>query len=533
MKTKHALKYTAAPAKVIMTGLIFLIILLILQVIVCETIWMISYTGRANRSKSELNFTPEEERIIRIRTSEKEFLPDWTIHLVQKSTRNWSSRDRSESVQIYDVNDNLLWEGPLNQKPYEYISWASTPSSYIEAFSRQQMKKMQEITPEFSRILCIPVNSSDRTEEVWQYLPDSRYFVGYNIGGEIIGYIGSSGFTDSKSKVKPFDEFGSFTAWCPHDSYSPTVLWQTQREVYQINFEKQRVDLIFESADSDIDTISLHAWRDFKPGTKDYVDREKYRPLLLCVTKDGIHHLILREPEQYLPLDIPRSSVTVTKNDIFLSRFDNDVKPPPENTGSQELYEKWLRELRNKTRKYWVELYKMDDHGDLELLNRFNWAIPPRPETSFNYRLAAQRYTAQFSPPFYDIIMRFAGRKLWTYIRNNWNREDLFRGLANMILEFRPRENITNLILSLLMMAFMFFHGWSRRTSSAKFVFWLIFVGLFNLAGLMTYLAMNHTPTIECPSCGKKRGIDRIDCVRCKTELPAHKPGKLDLIYNT
>jgi len=533
MKTKHVLKYTAAPAKVIMTSLIFLIALLILQMIVCDIISMISYTSRANKSKSELQFTPEEERIIRIRSSEKEFLPDWTIHLVQKSTRNWSSRDRSENVEIYDVNDNLLWEGPANQKPYDYLSWARTPRSYTEAFSQRQMKQLQAITPEFPDALVIPVNSSDRTEQVWQYLPDSRYFTGYNIGCERIGYVGSAGFTESKSEVKPFGEFGLFTAWCPYDSYSPTVLWQTQREVYQINFEKQNVDLIFESTDSDIETISLNAWRDFKPGTKDYVDREKYRPLLLCVTKDGIHHLILREPEQYLSFDIPPSLVAVTKNDIFLSRFDNDSKPATDITSSQELYDKWIQEIRNKTRNYWVELYKMDDQGNLELLNRFDWAIPPRSEIPLNYLFAAQQYSSQFSPPLYDIVMHFAGRKLWTYVRRNWNSEDFFCGLARMILEYRPKNNIINLILSALMMAFMSLHGWSRRTSSAKFVFWLIFVGLFNIAGLMTYLALNHTPIIKCPICGKKRGLARTDCVRCNNELPTHESSKLDLIFNT
>jgi hypothetical protein len=179
----------------------------------------------------------------------------------------------------------------------------------------------------------------------------------------------------------------------------------------------------------------------------------------------------------------------------------------------------------------------MDEQANFELLNRFDWSTPPRPDISFtwhlNYHFTIQRYAAQFSPPFYDLVIRLAGKKLWMYIHDSQNRGDFFCGFASTILDFRPKDNIINLILSALMMAFMFYHGFSRRTSTAKFAFWLIFVGLFNIAGLLTYLALNHTPIIKCPSCGKKRGLARTDCVRCNNELPAHKPGKLDLIYNT
>ena len=65
------------------------------------------------------------------------------------------------------------------------------------------------------------------------------------------------------------------------------------------------------------------------------------------------------------------------------------------------------------------------------------------------------------------------------------------------------------------------------------FIFWLVFVGLFNLAGLLTYLALNHTPVIKCPVCGNRRGLGQAQCVRCLSDLPAPKPGKLDLIFDT
>ena len=100
-------------------------------------------------------------------------------------------------------------------------------------------------------------------------------------------------------------------------------------------------------------------------------------------------------------------------------------------------------------------------------------------------------------------------------------------------MDIQPYGGVINRVLSALMMGFVFLHGWPRRTSWAKFFFWLVFVGLFNLAGLLTYLALNHTVVIKCPACGRRRGLARVDCARCQAQLPAPECGKLDLIFST
>jgi len=101
-----------------------------------------------------------------------------------------------------------------------------------------------------------------------------------------------------------------------------------------------------------------------------------------------------------------------------------------------------------------------------------------------------------------------------------------------VIMDIQPYGGVINRVLSALMMVFVFLHGWPRRTSWPRFVTWLVFVGLFNLAGLLTYLALNHTAVVKCPVCGKRRGLARVDCVRCRAELPAPERGKLDLIFS-
>ncbi|MCK4384967.1 MAG: hypothetical protein KAW52_01760, partial [candidate division Zixibacteria bacterium] len=359
MKLKNKFQYIAKPAKVFMTALIILIAVSILQGICIEIERTYARKKRFTaKEKPEAELTQEEKRIDRIGSSAKEFLLDGTIHLIYRLEH---LSDGMNLEQIYDTNDNMLWEGQSNKRSYEYLSWAKQSRDFGENFTQQKMKQIQMITPGFSRYLEIPLGSDDKIEQIWRYHPGAQYFKGYNTSGEKIGYAGSTGFTDSKSKVKPFGKFRLFTAWCPLDSSNPTLLWQTQRRIYQIDFEKQYVELIFESTDADIEIerTSLHAWRDLKPDAKEYIDPEKYRPLLLCVTEDGKHHLILREPKQQLSLAVPRLSVTATKQDIFVRHIGSDALPPKGIADSRELFDKWLQERRGKPRNLWTELYKV------------------------------------------------------------------------------------------------------------------------------------------------------------------------------
>ncbi|MCK5175698.1 MAG: hypothetical protein KAR47_20045 [Planctomycetes bacterium] len=63
-----------------------------------------------------------------------------------------------------------------------------------------------------------------------------------------------------------------------------------------------------------------------------------------------------------------------------------------------------------------------------------------------------------------------------------------------------------------------------------RFALWLVFVAAFNVAGLMTYLALNHTVLIRCANCGKRRGLERADCPACNAQLPKPVPREVDLI---
>jgi hypothetical protein len=539
MKIQDYLRHVSTPAKVFATALILLIAVPAVQGIIIEVHRMFAVARRssvAREPKKQLSET--EERAERIRRSATKFLPNGSIHLIH--TVREPGDYMSQVAHIYDVNDNLLWEGPLEDQPYEYLSWAEQVPRYHEGFTLQRMRQIQTMTPEFSRTLEIPVGPRRQIRQFWRYSPASDLFAGYGSNGEKIGYAGSTGFTDSKSKAKPFGEFRLFTAWCPQGSSVPTLLWQTRKHIYQIDFEKQHVEPILESTGADIKTINLHAWRDLKTGEEKYVDPEKYRPLLHCATEDGKHHLLMRNPGRQLTITIPKDwqgwanyhhRFTATKQGIFLSRSWVEFREAPDYAHEGELYDQWWSDYRSKAKKHHVELYKLDIDGSLDLLTDYTWSVPPRPGVVRD-RPAAQRYAARFSPPLYDAVIRLLGTGFWVRVYDARNRGDFFCTLAMMILEIRPGGGVLNWLLSAAMMGFVFWHGWPRRTSVAGFAFWVVFVGALNLAGLLTYLALNHTAVIKCPACGGRRGLARPDCAQCHAQLPAPKRGKLDLIFS-
>ncbi len=547
------LKYISAPVKIFMTVLIILIGVHILQVIIIEAAIIFAHKEHIKMetpAEPKKELSEQKKRTDRIRNSAKEFLPDGTIHLVYKPGRkryiydsgDWQREmNAQEKVEIYDANDNLLWDGPIKDRPYKYLSWAEPPSPHRDAIDERRLKETLMITPEFSQALETPVfNSEKEVMQVWRYKPAKEHFVGYNTAGEKIGYISAAGFTNSKTGAEPLGKFKLFTAWCPKDSSSPTMLWQTKRCIYQINFENQSVELILVNSLADIERIALLAWRDLKPDTMEDTTAEMHRPTIYYQTEDRKHHLIMRKPDQKLTINTPDDwdnrfiSFTATKQSVFLKRYISERTPPEDYYKSPKLLKQWRDNLRGKTTKEAVELYKVAEDGNLILLNHYDWTVPNQFAIPTEYPMVRVRHittghVSNFSPPLYDFVWHFWGPKLWEI--KHYSTEPM-REFLGVIEYLHPSSSMLNWLISAAMMGFVLLHGWPRRTSWAKLIFWLIFVGAFNLAGLLTYWALNHTTVIKCPSCGKRRGLLKSNCARCGSKLPAPQPGKLDLIFN-
>ena len=486
--------------------------------------------------------TPAEQRQRRIAGAQKKILPDGTIHLVT-SDRNEVDGEWEYTKNIWDVNDNLLWSGDSDDIPYQYLSW---PMRDLMYFGAKDMKSTQRISPVFSQIMTVPVIRFDgEVAEYWRYEYTKRYFVGFASRGRRIGYAGSDGFTDSKEGVKPFEEFRGMTAWYPEDSLSPLLLWQTKHTLYKLDFQKHTVKVVFDAQGKVIDKILMHKWRQIKDYYSDD-DTGQYRPAMRVDIDNGEHYLFIRDPNEKLLFKRPKDwdkryiSIAAIKDKIFLKYKDAEGGLEPV---VYELREQWEEKYRYRPYKQWVELYEIDVTGTLNLINRFEWTNPARkkrPEEPFIslYRRTAD-HLGMFSPSFYNLIWQLYCRDITISHRSIGISKDIILAIVNpgAIGRLDRSVNLTNMFLnwaiSLLMVCLTFWHGFSRRTSWAGFISWLIFVGVFNLAGLLAYLALNHTAVIKCPVCGKLRGLRQVNCVRCGVELPRPERRKLDLIFNT
>jgi len=474
--------------------------------------------------------TEPEARQKRIRESLKEFLPDGTCHLIHTAVRTDWREESLDEVEVYDAKDELLWSGKRSHLPYNYLKWSYRPGTqYFGGLGARDLSVYAPIGVEFSRQLTIPITSADgQTIERWRYDRGADVFAGYDSDQRLIGYWGSAGLTRSEAQAGPFGQFVIMYAWWPKDSPSVVLLWQTRSRVYQINFAERTMDILFDLPGEEISKMEVSNWDGLHENTKN-------RPVIYVVTKSGECHVLLRDPSQRLRFDVPEDISSRTVNiaapgdQVFL-RYQQTKPRYKGPRGDSKAYLRWWEEHRDDPRQHRLELRQLDESGIGPLLGSFEWTTPPWRYDPIAKRRDAliamtNKYLTFLSPPAYNLAwyLHFRG----VYASPAWTINE---NLAQVIMRYQPQSMTLNWALSLVMMGVVLWHGWARRTSWAKFVFWLVFVGLFNLAGLLTYWALNHAPVIRCSACGKKRSLRIPTCRACKSELPPPAPRDVDLI---
>jgi hypothetical protein len=89
---------------------------------------------------------------------------------------------------------------------------------------------------------------------------------------------------------------------------------------------------------------------------------------------------------------------------------------------------------------------------------------------------------------------------------------------------------VSNIFVVVAMLALAIWHAWPRRTSWLALALWMMLIAAFSVAGFLTYLSLNHTATIRCGACGRKRGLQKPSCAFCNAPLPAPRRKETDLV---
>ena len=536
MKLQHIKAYISVSAMAVMTLITLLIAVMILQAIIMGTVSIFMPQYWYQRDEPEL--TEAQEQRWRINDMKKEFLVDGTIHLIHTTEEGPYRWDKERQIEVYDINNNLLWAGGQEHNPYTYLQWPDYRGG-SQDLAAGYMAEMRMITPQLSQTLMIPVINFEREIlQRWRYEPGTDYFIGFDSEGRKIGYAGSNGFKELQNEAKPFGELKYMTACQAEDSPSPQLLWHAENRLYKINFEKATVEAIVDLQDDIIERIALTNWAGIEP------QKSEYHPQMHVLTEKSKHILLLKTPDQKLTINIPKEwrddigrgrdiRIVALNDKIYLQHYGTDMEPPPRDF---RLVGKWREQERAKSRKMWIELHELGGGGNLKLVNRFEWIRPPLVERMASNEWddmfsRVRNYVTMVSPPVYNItwlcLLRWSSAEYGFY--RNWVQP--YRNMAEIIQELQSAKMSWNWAIGGLLLCATFWHAWPRRITKAKLISWLILVALFNLAGFLTYLALNHTTVIRCAACGKKRGLQRPDCPTCKALLPTPERRETDLIF--
>ena len=173
----------------------------------------------------------------------------------------------------------------------------------------------------------------------------------------------------------------------------------------------------------------------------------------------------------------------------------------------------------NKTcKQHCGALYRIDMQGQLTEVSKTSWTES----------MTLKNYGIRFASPGWSLSRTLSSVSPGVYCVNLLLSRSYTLRLYDMINRragimpfwIFPQSRLDLLITSSLCFVLAWLHLKPREGSRLKFVLWLAFVLCFNLAGLLTYLALNHTPLARCASCHKKRGLTTDACVRCQAPLP-------------
>ena len=545
MSLKNKLKFVATPSRILVTGIVLLVAIHILQIFASEIANEIDRDRiRKAQQKQKAPDKPGSKEEL-VRSYNKEFMPDGTLLFVNivPAKRNGYRYNSSNEVvldgaktTVWDKDANQVWEGNYQDLPYKYLRWTRG----INNIGRMDRNSgYSAISPELSRPFEVPVRDGKKLLEMWRYNMERQCFEGFAAGGGRVGFIGGEGFSGSKAGIVPLGDVKAFAAWCPKSTVSPTLLWITDRKLYEFDFENRKFDTLFETTDSYIDWHRI-AWKNWRSDRYDRDAEElQYRPSIQIKTLDRKYHLVMKAPKETFTFEVPEelkgayTQMLATNKGMFLRDTGNTRWIPEKFQGSIKKIEQWRKQQEGKPVKAWTNLYKLNAEGTPELLNRYEWTVPDNSSVRMNYHETLNSkvriYGNSLSPLIYMLPAKMC--YLYGYEKLRLRRSRILHFVNDLSIVYPYKLSLT-WIVSGVMVLLVFVHGWPRRTSWSRLVGWMLFTASFNLAGMLTYYALNHTTAIKCASCKKKRSLETDSCIRCGAQLPRPQRRQTDLILH-
>lgn len=520
--------YPAAVAiKIFCTVFVLLFLTGFVQVIVFELYKQFIYSSpRTDAEIADAELTEQEKQQQDIDYAEKEFGTDGTLYLVNYTDVPGVSNERN--VVVKDKDGAILFTGKEKDNPYSFIAWRSNDRqqySYSPSANQDYLNELNMISMSFSRSYTISVVNADN-KRIGHWLLDARkrYFAYYSIGGQCGGYLGVNGYSQDAGDAESFADCVLMDSWLAPNSYNPMLLYQTKFAVYQIDFQKKQVEMLVKTEQDPIEMMETYNWRE-------KMDIPS-RPMLKVTAKSEKIFLVLKNPQRTIEIQPSEEfrynylQIAVV-GDKMWCRLREIIGRPK--TDDSKVIRAWWDANLNKPMQSRIRLFEIDEAGNFVERNSFAWTRPAYKWTADSYSQEEKRrhlinsFSSRVPGWIAAGILEIAGEA-------NMARSRYCRMLMDCVDVTTPFNQAVNLSLMTLFALLTLVHGLPRRTGVAKLLFWIGFVLLFNLAGFLTYLALNHTPVVRCASCGKWRGLAQDACCRCGAVLPLPRGKETDLL---
>ncbi|HSI84398.1 MAG TPA: zinc ribbon domain-containing protein [Candidatus Methylacidiphilales bacterium] len=335
---------------------------------------------------------------------------------------------------------------------------------------------------------------------LWYYIPDGKYFTGYDKKTRLImGYMGKSGFVIKRSEVQPFERQDKLIV------AASRCFMFNRFHIYEVNLNTRQVSLATASPKGNIVTVlPIYAFvdHDNTQFTDQYFfvfnDRIELNP---SSTKPVIFRFD-RELGEYRRLNISIGPMENNETNVYLHYSPTYIEPEQYYT-SPDLVDKY--DVKGvKTSSFTIPNARaLPD----ELETRKNAAIPPF------YLWASTLIT----PQFIMTPLALYRSNLW------WHSEKLDLDDASGYIPSDYRDLISILLSGSLMLALIAWPIARRMGKSPLHTFgWMLNIYTFALAGFIAFLLSHKRGRkARCPQCGKNRSISTELCPHCKSPWPA------------
>ena len=160
MRRQKYIELTGKCCRVLMLTFLLSLSLLIIQLFTLEIIReFFIYNRPSSQSQGAKKEAIDHQELIE--NSGRLFLADGTVHLSYRNTE----LAQNQQMQIYDLNDNLLWEGDDNVLPDKYLKWSNS-TRYSRNY-HYYIYRIDSVYPDAPRSVIVSCGSPVSASSSW------------------------------------------------------------------------------------------------------------------------------------------------------------------------------------------------------------------------------------------------------------------------------------------------------------------------------------------------------------------------------